>query len=90
MAVGQVLSVKEVSADCSSAVRLCHPRELPNARILPLCGSGHLAAQDIWSLGRFDDRGSRINQGRTLPNREVISRHFLSEQWWIGFNQSGV
>ncbi len=32
---------------------------------------------DIWSLGRFDDRSSRINQGRTLSNREVISRQFL-------------
>ncbi len=75
----KLLSVKELSADCSSAVRLCHPWELPNARILPLCGSGHSAAQDIGSLGRFDDRGSRINQGRTRPNREVISGQFLSE-----------
>jgi len=72
-----LLSVKEMSWDCASKVRLCHSLELPNARILPLCGSGHLAAQDIWSLGRFDARGSRINQGPTRPNREVTSRQFL-------------
>ncbi len=55
----KLLSVKVVSADSSSAVRLCHPREFPNAR-----------------------RGSRINLGRTVPNREVMSRQFLS-----GFDQ---
>ncbi len=44
----------------------------------------HSAAQ-AWCLGRFEDRGSRINQGRTLPNREVISRQFLSGDRSVGF-----
>ena len=35
----KLLPVKEVSADGSSAVRLCHPRDLPNTLILPLRGS---------------------------------------------------
>ena len=37
----------------------------------------HSVAQAIWCLGRFDDGGSWMNHGRTLPNREVISRQFL-------------
>jgi hypothetical protein len=43
----RAFSVEEMSSDYASAVRLCHPLELPNARILPLCGSGHLAASQI-------------------------------------------
>ncbi len=40
--------------------------------LLPFGVSGHLVSQAIWCLGRFDDRGSRMNQGRTLPNREAF------------------
>ncbi|MBL8852605.1 MAG: hypothetical protein JNK57_01420 [Planctomycetaceae bacterium] len=47
MAAGQALAVKIVFAHGSSAVRLCHPWELPKARIL---SHGH---SDDWSLRRL-------------------------------------
>jgi len=80
---GRTRAVGQVSADCS-------PRSsaLPSvgitkhtdfvALLLRACGgSGHAMAQAIGCLGRFDDRGSRINLDRTLANREVISGRFL-------------
>ncbi len=59
MAAGQVLAVKIEFALGSSAVRLCHPLELPKARILSHGGSGHLrlgpfAARQIRRSGYLD------------------------------------
>jgi len=44
---------KEGSADFSSAVRLCHLRESPNAGILAGCGSGHPMFHQTRRSGRF-------------------------------------